>query len=88
LKLTSYLPVVFNAAMIFEWFGISRAGASALRPARCEIRELDEAGSRLSRTLWRKMKCAENLFGLQLSEIGMLQCASIGFLLDNDLTLR
>jgi hypothetical protein len=37
---------------------------------------------------WRKMKCAENLFGLQLSEIGMLQCASLGFLRDNELTLK
>lgn len=34
------------------------------------------------------MKCAENLFGLQLSEIGMLQCASLGFLRDNELTVK
>lgn len=38
-----------------------------------------------------KMKCVEDLFGLQLSEIGMLQCVLLGFLRYNNdtrVTLR
>jgi hypothetical protein len=38
-----------------------------------------------------EMKCIEDLFGLQISEIGMLQCAMLGFLRyknDTKVTLR
>jgi hypothetical protein len=41
--------------------------------------------------LSRKMKCIEDLFRLQLSEIGMLQCVLLGFLRYNNdtrVTLR